>query len=120
MIRSLSMYLKDSSSKIYTLLQKNSKIRKELIGAGGFRKVYRGILPTSKVEDAVERFKVIEGVASRLFCLHQRCDQVVIHKNVKASNVLLDDKLNGRLGDFEFVRLCNHRIEPQTTRVSML
>ncbi|KAK8563757.1 hypothetical protein V6N13_006010 [Hibiscus sabdariffa] len=64
-----------------------------------------------------QRFKVIQGVASGLFYLHQGWEQVVIHRDIKASNILLDDKLNGRLGDFGLARLYDHETEPQTTRV---
>jgi serine/threonine protein kinase len=42
---------------------------------------------------------------------------VVIHRDVKASNVLLDFELNGRLGDFGLARLCEHGDNPGTTRV---
>ncbi|KAG7553230.1 Concanavalin A-like lectin/glucanase domain superfamily [Arabidopsis thaliana x Arabidopsis arenosa] len=55
-----------------------------------------------------QRFKVINGVASALFYLHEEWEQVVIHRDIKASNVLLDAEYNGRLGDFGLARLCDH------------
>ncbi|XP_050244285.1 L-type lectin-domain containing receptor kinase IV.1 isoform X14 [Quercus robur] len=159
---------------------------KELLGSGGFGRVYKGVLRTSKIEIAVkkvshesrqgmrefvaeivsigrlrhrnlvpllgycrrkgelllvydymsngsldkylfdqpqvtlswsQRFQVIKGVASGLFYLHEGWDQVVIHRDVKASNVLLDGELNGRLGDFGLARLYDHGTDPQTTHV---
>ncbi|CAA7033715.1 unnamed protein product [Microthlaspi erraticum] len=65
-----------------------------------------------------QRFKVIKGVASGLFFLHEEWEQVVIHRDIKASNVLLDAELNGRLGDFGLARLCGHGSDPLTTRVA--
>ncbi|XP_071939980.1 L-type lectin-domain containing receptor kinase IV.1-like [Coffea arabica] len=62
-----------------------------------------------------QRFHVIKGVASGLFYLHEEWEQVVIHRDVKASNVLLDGELNGRLGDFGPARLYDHGTLPQTT-----
>ncbi|CAH8273412.1 unnamed protein product [Arabidopsis lyrata] len=64
-----------------------------------------------------QRFKVINGVASALFYLHEEWEQVVIHRDVKASNVLLDAELNGRLGDFGLAQLCDHGSDPQTTHI---
>ncbi|GLT38945.1 hypothetical protein SLA2020_131600 [Shorea laevis] len=64
-----------------------------------------------------QRFRVIKGVASGLFYLHEEWEQVVIHRDVKASNVLLDSELNGRLGDFGLARLYDHGTDPQTTHV---
>lgn len=159
---------------------------KELLGTGGFGRVYRGTLPKSKIEIAVkkishqsrqgmkefvaeivsigrlrhrnlvqllgycrrkgelllvydympngsldkylydqpkvtlnwrQRFRVIKGVALGLFYLHEEWEQVVIHRDVKASNVLLDAELNGRLGDFGLARLYDHGTDPQTTHV---
>ncbi|KFK30832.1 hypothetical protein AALP_AA6G031500 [Arabis alpina] len=68
--------------------------------------------------DWKQRINVIRGVASALFYLHVEWEQVVIHRDVKASNVLLDAELNGRLGDFGLARLCGHGSDPQTTRVA--
>ncbi|KAM5560194.1 L-type lectin-domain containing receptor kinase IV.1 [Rosa sericea] len=65
-----------------------------------------------------QRFRVIKGVASGLFYLHEEWEQIVIHRDVKASNVLLDQELNGRLGDFGLARLCAHGTDPQTTHVT--
>lgn len=63
------------------------------------------------------RFKIIKDVASALLYLHEGYEQVVIHRDVKASNVLLDSELNGRLGDFGLARLYEHGANPSTTRV---
>ncbi|KAI4354544.1 hypothetical protein L6164_003396 [Bauhinia variegata] len=64
-----------------------------------------------------QRFKIIKGVASALVYLHEGYEQIVIHRDVKASNVLLDCELNGRLGDFGLARLYEHGANPSTTRV---
>ncbi|XP_059442240.1 L-type lectin-domain containing receptor kinase SIT2-like [Corylus avellana] len=65
----------------------------------------------------VQRFRIIRGVASGLLYLHEEWEQVVLHRDVKASNVLLDAELNGRLGDFGLARLHDHGSNSQTTRV---
>nr|VDD24053.1 unnamed protein product [Brassica oleracea] len=85
----------------------------DLLGSGGFGSVYRGV-----TLDWKQRIKVIKGVASALFYLHEEWEQVVIHRDVKASNVLLDAEHNARLGDFGLARLCSHGSDPQTTRVA--
>ncbi|KAF3447739.1 hypothetical protein FNV43_RR08442 [Rhamnella rubrinervis] len=59
-----------------------------------------------------QRLRIIKGVASGLLYLHEEWEQVVIHRDVKASNVLLDSEFNGRLGDFGLSRLCDHGRDP--------
>ncbi|KAI3918370.1 hypothetical protein MKX01_041690 [Papaver californicum] len=163
----------------------NGFAEKEIIGSGAFGKVYRGVLPSSKMEVAIkkvshdsscgvqqliaeiisigklrhrnlvqlygycrrkgelflvyeflscgslekfifpsrsgaasssskailnwtQRFEVIKGVASGLFYLHEEWEKVVIHRDVKASNVLLDVEMNPRMGDFGLAMLFDH------------
>ncbi|XP_073150542.1 probable L-type lectin-domain containing receptor kinase S.5 [Henckelia pumila] len=50
------------------------------------------------------RYKVISGVASALHYLHNEYDQRVVHRDLKASNVMLDSNFNARLGDFGLAR----------------
>ncbi|XP_058201893.1 L-type lectin-domain containing receptor kinase SIT2-like [Rhododendron vialii] len=161
-------------------------IDEELLGAGGFGKVYRGVLPSLKEQVAVKKvshdskqgmkefvaeiasmgrlrhrnlvqllgysrrkgelllvydympngsldkflfsnekpsldwaqhYRIIRGVASALLYLHEEWDQVVLHRDAKASNVLLDADLNGRLGDFGLARLYDHGANLKTTHV---
>uniref|UniRef100_A0ACD5W6N1 Uncharacterized protein n=1 Tax=Avena sativa TaxID=4498 RepID=A0ACD5W6N1_AVESA len=160
---------------------------KNLLGVGGFGKVYKGMLPKSKLDVAVkrvshesrqgmkefiaevvsigrlrhrnlvpllgycrrkgqlllvydymsngsldqylyckdgrpslnweQRFHIIKGVAFGLFYLHEEWEKIVIHRDVKPSNVLLDSEMNGRLGDFGLSRLYDHGTDPQTTHM---
>ncbi|KAI9073537.1 hypothetical protein K1719_044505 [Acacia pycnantha] len=65
----------------------------------------------------MQRFRIIKGVASGLCYLHEEWEQVVVHRDIKASNVLIDSELNARLGDFGLARLYNHGTDPATTHV---
>ncbi|KAJ3703796.1 hypothetical protein LUZ61_007501 [Rhynchospora tenuis] len=64
-----------------------------------------------------ERFKVIKDVATGLLYLHEGWEQVVVHRDIKASNVLLDANHNGKLSDFGLARLYDHGTNPRTTHI---
>lgn len=64
-----------------------------------------------------QRFHVIKGIATGLLYLHEKWEKIVIHRDIKASNVLLDGEMSGRLGDFGLARLYDHGTGPQTTHV---
>ncbi|KAL0887521.1 hypothetical protein Bca101_011504 [Brassica carinata] len=61
------------------------------------------------------RCKVTLGIASALLYLHEEWEQCVVHRDIKASNVMLDINFNARLGDFGLARLMDHELGPQTT-----
>lgn len=63
------------------------------------------------------RRQVINDVAEGLNYLHRGWDQVVIHRDIKSSNILLDSEMRGRLGDFGLAKLYEHGGAPNTTRV---
>ncbi|KAF8011247.1 hypothetical protein BT93_J1755 [Corymbia citriodora subsp. variegata] len=50
------------------------------------------------------RYQIISGVASALHYVHNEYDQKVVHRDLKASNIMLDSGFNGRLGDFGLAR----------------
>ncbi|OQU76281.1 LOW QUALITY PROTEIN: hypothetical protein SORBI_3010G124700 [Sorghum bicolor] len=64
-----------------------------------------------------QRFKIIKDIASGLLYLHEEWEKVVVHRDIKASNVLLDGGMNGQLGDFGLARLYDHGSDPQSTHV---
>ena len=64
-----------------------------------------------------QRFRILKGVASALLYLHEEWEQVVVHRDVKANNVLVDADMNARLGDFGLARLYDHGKEACTTHI---
>ncbi|XP_013619185.1 PREDICTED: putative L-type lectin-domain containing receptor kinase II.2 [Brassica oleracea var. oleracea] len=72
-----------------------------------------------KVKDLTwsQRLNIIKGVASALLYLHEEWEQVVLHRDIKSSNILLDAELNGRLGDFGLARFHDRGQNLEATRV---
>uniref|UniRef100_A0ACD6AI40 Uncharacterized protein n=1 Tax=Avena sativa TaxID=4498 RepID=A0ACD6AI40_AVESA len=50
------------------------------------------------------RYGIVQGVASALHYLHDQYDQRVVHRDLKASNIMLDANFTARLGDFGLAR----------------
>ncbi|KAL9676291.1 hypothetical protein QQ045_004504 [Rhodiola kirilowii] len=61
------------------------------------------------------RQRILMGVASALAYLHQECENQVIHRDVKTSNIMLDEGFRARLGDFGLARQVEHDKSPEAT-----
>lgn len=57
------------------------------------------------------------GTARGLLYLHEQCDPKIIHRDVKASNVLLDEYFEAIVGDFRLAKLLDHQETHVTTAV---
>ncbi|XP_024375656.1 L-type lectin-domain containing receptor kinase IX.1 [Physcomitrium patens] len=64
------------------------------------------------------RYNVIVDLASALAYLHEELEQCVIHRDIKASNVMLDRDFKGRLGDFGLAKSSARDMVAATTKLA--
>nr|KYP53380.1 Lectin-domain containing receptor kinase A4.3 [Cajanus cajan] len=64
-----------------------------------------------------ERLQVLKNVAAGVLYLHEGWEVKVLHRDIKANNVLLDKDMNARLGDFGLAHMHDHHGQVATTRV---
>ncbi|KAL8161623.1 hypothetical protein V2J09_013112 [Rumex salicifolius] len=69
------------------------------------------------VLDWYRRKKIALGTARGLVYLHEQSDPKIIHRDVKAANILLDEEFEAVVGDFGLAKLLDHRESHVTTAV---
>ncbi|XP_038901517.1 probable receptor-like protein kinase At2g42960 [Benincasa hispida] len=63
------------------------------------------------------RMKVLLGTAKALAYLHEAIEPKVVHRDIKSSNILIDDEFNAKVSDFGLAKLLGSGESHITTRV---
>uniref|UniRef100_A0A9I9DGD3 non-specific serine/threonine protein kinase n=1 Tax=Cucumis melo TaxID=3656 RepID=A0A9I9DGD3_CUCME len=77
----------------------------------------RELKPGEAVLDWPTRKRVALGTARGLEYLHEHCNPKIIHRDVKAANVLLDEDFEAVVGDFGLAKLVDVRKTNVTTQI---
>ncbi|KNA11011.1 hypothetical protein SOVF_139110 [Spinacia oleracea] len=67
--------------------------------------------------DWATRMKVALGTAKGLAYLHEDCQPRIIHRDIKAANILLDNSYQAKVADFGLAKLTSEEDTHVTTRV---
>ncbi|KAL2500545.1 Protein kinase superfamily protein [Forsythia ovata] len=68
--------------------------------------------------DWPKRATICMGTASGLAFLHEEAEPHIVHRDIKASNVLLDKDFNPKIGDFGLAKLFPDNVTHVSTRVA--
>ncbi|KAG6523087.1 probable receptor-like protein kinase At2g42960 [Zingiber officinale] len=89
----------------------------EYVNNGNLEQWLHGALHQHGVLTWEQRMKSILGTAKALAYLHEAIEPKVVHRDIKSSNILLDDEYNGKVSDFGLAKLLGAGKSHITTRV---
>ncbi|ESW21366.1 hypothetical protein PHAVU_005G064700 [Phaseolus vulgaris] len=88
----------------------------ELMPNGSLDSFLHGRSRDKKFLDWPTRYRIAAGAARGISYLHHDCIPRIIHRDIKSSNILLDENMDARVSDFGLATL----MQPNKTHVSTL
>ncbi|PWZ38737.1 putative receptor-like protein kinase [Zea mays] len=89
----------------------------EYVNNGNLEQWLHGAMRQHGVLTWEARMKIILGIAKALAYLHEAIEPKVVHRDIKSSNILVDEEFNGKLSDFGLAKLLGAGKSHITTRV---
>ncbi|KAK3446257.1 probable receptor-like protein kinase At2g42960 [Eucalyptus grandis] len=89
----------------------------EYVNNGNLEQWLHGAMHERGVLTWEARMKVILGTAKALAYLHEAIEPKVVHRDIKSSNILMDDEFNAKVSDFGLAKLLGSGESHITTRV---
>uniref|UniRef100_A0A803QGC7 Protein kinase domain-containing protein n=2 Tax=Cannabis sativa TaxID=3483 RepID=A0A803QGC7_CANSA len=137
-VKALSAQSKQGVHEFLTEIKTISNVRHfhlvELIGCcvdGGNRILVYEYVENNSLERALlssrgtnikldwsKRSAICLGVARGLTYLHEELEPHIVHRDIKASNILLDEDLNPKIGDFGLAKLFPDNITHISTKIA--
>lgn len=88
----------------------------ELMPNGSLDSFLHGRSRDKKVLDWPTRYRIAAGAARGISYLHHDCIPHIIHRDIKSSNILLDQNMDARVSDFGLATL----MQPNKTHISTI
>ncbi|KAL6614782.1 hypothetical protein ACP70R_037052 [Stipagrostis hirtigluma subsp. patula] len=89
----------------------------EYVNNGNLEQWLHGAMGQHGVLSWENRIKILLGTAKALAYLHEAIDPKVVHRDIKSSNILIDDEFNSKVSDFGLAKLLNSDKSHINTRV---
>ncbi|XP_028773178.1 BRASSINOSTEROID INSENSITIVE 1-associated receptor kinase 1-like [Neltuma alba] len=84
---------------------------------GSVASCLRGRPESRPALDWLTRKRIAVGAARGLAYLHDHCEPKIIHRDIKAANILLDEEFEAVVGDFGLAKLMDYKATHVTTEV---
>ncbi|PIA47175.1 hypothetical protein AQUCO_01400099v1 [Aquilegia coerulea] len=104
--------------KLYAFLMKGESnfLVLEYMENGNLFQALRREIKGGRAElDWIQRHKIAVGAAKGIAYLHHDCSPAVIHRDIKSTNILLDDDYEPKIADFGIARIAQNSINSLDT-----
>ncbi|KAL1533813.1 receptor protein-tyrosine kinase CEPR2-like [Salvia divinorum] len=96
--------------KLYACLMKegsNFLVFEYMSNGNLFQALHREIKPGKPELDWYQRYKIAVGAAKGIAYLHHDCSPAIVHRDIKSTNILLDEDYEAKVADFGVAKVAD-------------